>query len=89
LEDFVWDTCANHVIRTVIECLGGISAATVVESYKKHAQPKMKITKPSIKLSNIPPEYTELLKEFVHRLSAWPQFQGWYPIKAFISSYTL
>jgi nucleolar protein 9 len=85
LEDFVWDTYANHVIRTVTECLGGISSGTVAGNYKKHVPPKMKITKPSIKLNKIPPEYTELLKEFVHRLSAWPQFQGWYTIKAFIS----
>lgn len=88
MEDFVWDTYANHVIRTVIECLGGISSGTVVGNYKKRAQPKKKITESSIKLSKVPPEYTELLKEFVRRLSAWPQFQGWYPIKVFISSNT-
>jgi nucleolar protein 9 len=76
LEDFVWDTYANHVIRTVIECLGGISSGTTAGNYKKHIKPKMKITEPSIELSKIPSEYTELLKEFVHRLSAWPQFQG-------------
>jgi nucleolar protein 9 len=77
LEDFVWDTYANHVIRTVTECLGGISSGTA-GNYKKHVKPEMKMaTEPSVKSSKISPEYTELLKEFVHRLSAWPQFQGW------------
>lgn len=75
LEDFVWDTYANHVIRTVTECLGGISSGTA-GNYKKHINPEMKIaTEPSVKSSKVSPEYTELLKEFVHRLSAWPQFQ--------------
>jgi nucleolar protein 9 len=89
LEDFVWDTHANHVIRTVIECLGGITSGVVAGNFKKHVHPKIKIAEPSVKLSKIPPEHTELLKELVHRLSAWPQFQGWYPIKAFISLCTL
>lgn len=80
MENIVWNKYANHVIRTVTECLGGISCRTMAETDKRQAQPKM-ITKPSVQLSKIPPEYTELLKEFVHRLSAWPQFQGWYPIK--------
>jgi nucleolar protein 9 len=84
LEDFVWDTYANHVIRTVTECLGGISSETTAGNHKKHVLPKTKITEPSIKLSKIPSEYTELLKELVRRLSAWPQFQGWYPIKVFL-----
>jgi nucleolar protein 9 len=87
LEDFVWDSHANHVIRTVTECLGGISSAAVAGNYKKHTQPKIKIAEPSIK-NKIPPEYSELLKELVHRLSAWPQFQGWYPTKAFVLLYT-
>jgi nucleolar protein 9 len=82
LEDFVWDTYANHVIRTVTECLGGVSSGTT-GNYKKYVKPEMKIaTEPSSeKLSKTPPEFRELLKEFVHRLSAWPQFQGWYPTK--------
>jgi nucleolar protein 9 len=82
LEDFVWDTYANHVIRTVTECLGGISSGTTAGNYKKHVKLKVKTTEPLIELSKIPPEYTELLKEFVHRLSAWPQFQGQYPISS-------
>jgi len=82
LEEFVWDTYANHVIRTVTDCLRGISPGTAGR-YKKHVvKPKMKITTgPLVKSTKVSPEYTELLKEFVHRLSAWPQFPGWYPIK--------
>ena len=81
MEEFVWDTYANHVIRTVTKCLGGISSGTA-GNYKKHAKTGLKIaTGPLVKSSKVSSEYTELLKEFVHRLSAWPQFQGWYLIK--------
>jgi len=81
LEEFVWNTYANNVIRTVTACLGGISSG-IPRNYKKHVKPEMKIaTGPLVKSSKVSPEYTELLKEFVHRLSDWPQFQGWYPIK--------
>jgi nucleolar protein 9 len=81
LEEFVWDTYANHVIRTVTDCLGGISSETA-GNFKKPVKPEMKIaTGLLVKLRKVSPEYTELLKEFVHRLSAWPQFQGWYPVK--------
>jgi nucleolar protein 9 len=84
LEEFVWDAYANHVIRTVTNCLGGITPGTA-GNYKKHVKPGMKIFEgpigPLVKSSEVSPEYTELLKEFVHRLSAWPQFQGWYPVK--------
>ncbi|XP_069687625.1 nucleolar protein 9 [Periplaneta americana] len=62
LEDFVWDTYANHIIRTVTECLGG----TAARNSKMQQQPGANPT---------PAEYTELLSQFVHRLSAWPQFQ--------------
>jgi hypothetical protein len=60
----------------------------VAGNNKKHVHPKIKTAEPSIKLSKIPPKYSELLKELVHRLSAWPQFQGWYLIKAFGLLYT-
>jgi hypothetical protein len=81
LEEFAWDTHANHVIRTVTACLGGIPSAKA-GNYKKHVKPEMKIaTGPLVKSSKVSPEYTELLKEFVHRLSAWPQFKGWYSLK--------
>jgi nucleolar protein 9 len=81
LEEFVWDKYANHVIRTVAECLGGISPGTV-GNCKKHIKHEMKVAaEPSVKSSEVPPEYTEILQAFVHRLSSWPQFQGWYPMK--------
>jgi len=81
LEEFVWHSYANRVIRTVTNCLGGIPSGTT-GNYGKHVKPEMKIaTGPLVKSSKVCPEYTELLKEFVHRLSTWPQFQGWYLIK--------
>ncbi|KAJ9593168.1 hypothetical protein L9F63_015265 [Diploptera punctata] len=74
LEEFVWDTYANHVIRTVVECLGGISSLTSGTNCKNqstHAQTKIKIPENSRK---VPTSYTTLLKEFFLRLSSWPQF---------------
>ena len=77
LEDFVWDTYANHVIRTVVECLGGISSAESATNWKKpspsHGQSKFKIPATARK---VPQSYVALLKEYVHRLSSWPQFPG-------------
>ncbi|XP_035452286.2 nucleolar protein 9 [Spodoptera frugiperda] len=81
LEDFVWDQYANHILRSVLKCLSGI---TLLPGEK----PKVNIFKDSIDDGKgIPPhtgkmmyktvtdEFKEIVKEFVHRLTSWPQFK--------------
>lgn len=81
LEDFVWDQYANHILRSVLKCLSGI---TLLPGEK----PKVNIFKTTVddgkgipphltKMSykNVPEEFKEIVKEFVNRLSAWPQFK--------------
>lgn len=64
LEDYVWDTYANHVIRDVIHTFSGI--------FNYPGQSKKLYT-------NIPPEdilaeLSAIVIDFAHRLTSWPQF---------------
>ncbi|CAH2056929.1 unnamed protein product, partial [Iphiclides podalirius] len=81
LEDFVWDTYANHIVRASLKCLSGI---TLLPGEK----PKVNLFKePVLQNKGIPPHQTkmqyrvipedfkELVKEFANRLSLWPQFK--------------
>lgn len=81
LEDFVWDQYANHILRSVLKCLSGI---TLLPGEK----PKVNIFKTTVddgkgippgqttvSYKNVPEEFEEIVKEFVNRLSAWPQFK--------------
>lgn len=69
MEDFVWDTYANHIVRTVIELLGGlvVDSDSSENRSKKGAGPDLSLRKV------VPREYTDLLLEVCKRLSSWPQ----------------
>ncbi|XP_046611939.1 nucleolar protein 9 [Neodiprion virginianus] len=70
MEDFVWDSCANHIIRTVIELLGGLNvdSSDNGENRSKKNEP-VDLSKRKI----VPQEYTDILLEICKRLSSWPQ----------------
>ncbi|CAD7012129.1 nucleolar protein 9 [Ceratitis capitata] len=68
LEDFVWDSCANHIMRTSILCLAGVHIAKV--AFEKSGADMMK----NRKLYHVPDEWVEVLREFPQRLEMWPQF---------------
>lgn len=81
LEDFVWDSYANHILRSALKCLSGI---TLLPGEK----PKVNLFKDSVQDNKgIPPhqtkiqykatsqEYKDIVIEFANRLSSWPQFK--------------
>ena len=68
IEEFVWDTYANHVLRTVMECLGGIIDLSD-DNNKKKMGPNLDIRR------KVKDEYTELLISTCKRLHKFPQFQ--------------
>nr|CAD7413037.1 unnamed protein product [Timema poppensis] len=69
LEEYVWDSYANHVIRTTLECLAGLPRGSTDTRSKNNVatttdvQPK----------TEVPKSHKTLLSEFSERLSAWPQ----------------
>ncbi|KAJ8952855.1 hypothetical protein NQ314_007461 [Rhamnusium bicolor] len=64
LEDYIWDTYANHVIRT---CLENLVQLTKDE---KNSEGNIKGVGKQI----IPKEYPDIVKDYGERLIAWPQF---------------
>ncbi|XP_012062862.1 PREDICTED: nucleolar protein 9 [Atta cephalotes] len=66
-EEFVFDIYANHVLRTVIECLAGL-IEDPGEGNKKSAMPDLTKRRPVIQ------EYKDLLIQSCDRLQKWPQF---------------
>uniref|UniRef100_A0A1B0G1H5 Nucleolar protein 9 n=1 Tax=Glossina morsitans morsitans TaxID=37546 RepID=A0A1B0G1H5_GLOMM len=69
LEDFVWDSCANHIMRTCVLSLAGI-----YEPKKAFSQSKMVDIDNRKIYSGMPSEWHETCKEFAERLQMWPQF---------------
>lgn len=67
LEDFVWDPCANHIIRTSILVLAGIRKRKV--AFERNTQ----IEKQE-KAVEVPNEWSEVVTEYIDRLQMWPQF---------------
>lgn len=67
IEEFIWDTYANHILRTAIECLGGLISAQT--DSKKKGSPDLS------KRLVVKEEYTELLLTTCKRLYKFPQFQ--------------
>ena len=66
-EEFVWDTYANHVLRTVIESLGGV--------LEKNEDPSIRKQLSNFeKRRNVTQEYTDLLTDVCNRFLKWPQF---------------
>lgn len=81
LEDFVWDQYANHILRSALKCLSGI---TLLPGEKpktnifKETVPDNKGIPPhltKLDYKKVPDEFKELVKEFANRLSSWPQFK--------------
>ncbi|XP_072948059.1 nucleolar protein 9 [Epargyreus clarus] len=81
LEDFVWDSYANHILRSALKCLSGI---TLLPGEK----PKVNLLKETVQdnkgipphlttmsYKNVPDEFKDIVKEFANRLSLWPQFK--------------
>lgn len=66
LEEFVFDTYANHVLRTVIKCLAGFINDN--ESNKKS------VVQYSVERRPVIQEYKDLLIQSCDRLQKWPQF---------------
>lgn len=66
VEEFVFDTYANHVLRTVIKCLGGLIEDS--ENNKKSIVPHLTERRPVIQ------DYKDLLIQSCDRLQKWPQF---------------
>lgn len=65
LEDFVWDTYGNHVIRT---CL--LSLAKIPKE-----DPKGQIDVNQNEDTDIPEYYAEIVNDYGERLIVWPQFK--------------
>lgn len=68
LEDFVWDSCASHIMRTCILCLSGIHVPKV--AFEKGGANIAK----NRKIYEVSSEWHEVAKEFAQRLEMWPQF---------------
>lgn len=65
IEEFVYDTYANHLLRTVIECLGGLIDKPEANDKKKMI---FDVRRPVIQ------EYKDLLSSTCNRLYKWPCF---------------
>ncbi|XP_053981137.1 nucleolar protein 9 [Hylaeus volcanicus] len=65
IEEFVFDTYANHLLRTVIECLGGLI------NKQDHSEKKKSVIVPRRPVIQ---EYKDLLLQTCNRLYKWPQF---------------
>lgn len=81
MEDFIWDSYANHILRSVIKCLSGITLLPgekpKVNLFKEKVNEDKGIPPHLTKMEykNVPEEFKELVKEFAIRLSSWPQFK--------------
>ncbi|XP_033231160.1 nucleolar protein 9 [Belonocnema kinseyi] len=67
MEEFVWDTYANHVLRTVLECLGGL--------INKPKDRKDKSGSNLVSRRIVVQSFTDLLVDSCKRMHRWPQFQ--------------
>ncbi|XP_001847625.2 nucleolar protein 9 [Culex quinquefasciatus] len=63
LEDFVWDSFGNYVIRQCILNLAGIAEQKISKGESS-----------VVKRLTVPEKWTKLINEFSLRLLAWPQF---------------
>ncbi|XP_011304920.1 nucleolar protein 9 [Fopius arisanus] len=66
IEEFIYDTYANHILRTSIRCLGGLIDREDNDKKKRTMKlgPRRKVTQ----------EFTDLLIDSGNRLLRWPQF---------------
>lgn len=81
LEDFVWDTYANHIVRASLKSLSGITLLPgekpKVNMFKESVLQNKGIPPHQTKMEyrKVPDDFKELVKEFANRLSQWPQFK--------------
>ncbi|OWR41695.1 hypothetical protein KGM_213376 [Danaus plexippus plexippus] len=81
LEDFVWDKYANHILRSAIKCLSGITLLPgekpKVNMFRETVNQNKGIPPhlTELKYKEVPEEYKDIVKEFANRLSSWPQFK--------------
>ncbi|XP_037948426.1 nucleolar protein 9 [Teleopsis dalmanni] len=68
LEEYIWDNCGNHILRTCIFCLAGIHVPKV--AFEKSTTELAK----NRQLYTVPDEWLEVMKEYPQRLEMWPQF---------------
>lgn len=66
LEDFIWDTYGNHIIRKVL-----INLAQITIEEKRNASKKQQLLDEAI----YPQDYIDIVKDFGERLITWPQFK--------------
>lgn len=75
LEDYVWDTYGNHVMRTCLNSLSGVFATKgsfLVPNQEKFTRGE-KVGEETNVLQ-VPADWIEVLKEYAFRLQSWPQF---------------
>lgn len=81
LEDFVWDQYANHILRSALKCLSGITLLPgekpKVNLFKETVQDKKGIPPHLIHMDykEVPEEFKDIVTDFANRLSSWPQFK--------------
>lgn len=76
LEDFVWDTYGNHVIRTCLECLAGMREGSTSVGKKGGVVKKEEEGGVKEGRVKVPSEFKEVIEEIARRLMMWPQFAG-------------
>ncbi|XP_067000622.2 nucleolar protein 9 [Anabrus simplex] len=76
MEEFVWDTYANHIIRTCLECLSGIPSVSATGQNNSSQKSTLNDVSERTRVEReVPPEYKSLLREYVNRLILWPQLK--------------
>ncbi|VVC86378.1 unnamed protein product, partial [Leptidea sinapis] len=81
LEDFVWDNYANHILRSALKCLSGITLLPgekpKVNMFREPVQANKGVPPhlTDLEYKMVPDEYKDIVTEFANRLIAWPQFK--------------
>lgn len=77
LEDFVYDTYANHLIRS---CLNNLSGVVVKKTHKFDKSRSNEV----VRTLDVPDEWKSIVVEYADRLYYWPQL-GEFPFEEFTS----
>ncbi|CAH0550818.1 unnamed protein product [Brassicogethes aeneus] len=72
MEDFIWDTYGNHVIRT---CLLNLALLPKEDDKKPQQKKNTEIKEEEEKNTDVPEYYSEIIKDYAERLIVWPQFK--------------
>nr|XP_023015170.1 nucleolar protein 9 isoform X1 [Leptinotarsa decemlineata]XP_023015171.1 nucleolar protein 9 isoform X2 [Leptinotarsa decemlineata] len=65
LEDFIWDTYGNHIMRTCLKNLAQLESENVKKKETMAEESESK---------EVPEEYLEIVEEYAKRIISWPQF---------------